>query len=301
MYLLVVWYQIYRRPVKFGSLLGIPSRELKSLSLYILYIMSHVLLITKGSSGQTVSSSHARPGPGVYKRRPGVLEFSFWHPTPIHERQRHQGVCDGGSCTRAREATDLRTVVAVAAVPRSGVVAAVPRSAARWRRRGPGADKRRRPRGPRRRHFQGGRASGAPDVRVAMAPHEAWSSSGVMEGVRCAQRRSCVISSDSAQFRAGPSDDIYPFLCHQQRPSATTSSDRVMSFDYCVLCLPHALFTLKIVWFYAWTRNLYISLLLVYFLHAHWKDNFLIYGVVITIKNQIKSLMFVTDRFLRLP
>jgi hypothetical protein len=36
---------------------------------------------------------------------------------------------------------------------------------------------------------------------------------------------------------------------------------------------------LKIVRFYAETRGSYISLLHAYFLHTHWKDNFLIYVV----------------------
>jgi hypothetical protein len=33
------------------------------------------------------------------------------------------------------------------------------------------------------------------------------------------------------------------------------------------------------LWFYAWTQSSYISLLHAYFLHAHWKDNSLIYVV----------------------
>jgi hypothetical protein len=150
--------------------------------------------------------------------------------------------------------------------------------------------------------------------------------SGVTECARCAQRWSRMTSSELAQF-GGSSDDLHLCLCHRRRPPATTSSDSCFLFDYCVLCLPRILFTLKTIWFYAWTRSSYISLLHAYFLHAHWKGNSLIYVVrnyhkkqiiyvrkcqictfvpnsrmfIIIIKNQIKSLMFVNVRFLRLP
>jgi hypothetical protein len=116
------------------------------------------------------------------------------------------------------------------------------------------------------------------NVRVAMATHEERGSSGVTEGTRCAQRRSRMTSSDPAQFGRPEWRPTYVLV------SSTTSSgdyllDSCFLFDYCVLCLPHILFTLKIVRFYAWTRSSYISLLYVYFLHAHWKGNSLIYVV----------------------
>jgi hypothetical protein len=85
----------------------------------------------------------------------------------------------------------------------------------------------------------------------------------------------------------GPSDDLHLCLFRRRRPPATTSSDSCFLFDYCVLCLPHLLFTVKTIWFYAWTQSLYISLLHTYVLHAHWKDNSLIYVVLIYHKHQI--------------
>jgi hypothetical protein len=44
-----------------------------------------VLLITRGSPGQTVQSGRAGPGPDVYKIGPGVLGFSFFtlHPDSL--------------------------------------------------------------------------------------------------------------------------------------------------------------------------------------------------------------------------
>jgi hypothetical protein len=74
---------------------------------------------------------------------------------------------------------------------------------------------------------------------------------------------------------------------------------RVMHFDYCVLCLPYTLFTLKTVRFYAWIRSSYISLLHAYFCRHIGKAIPWFMMFVITIK--IKSFMFVTTRFLRLP
>jgi hypothetical protein len=106
---------------------------------------------------------------------------------------------DGGGCPRARVTADLWLVAVVATALRPGrAVAVVPRSVAVAPRSsgramaGPCAGKQRRPRGPeagmRWRHSQGGRASGALDVRVAMVPHEARGSSDITEGARCAQR-----------------------------------------------------------------------------------------------------------------
>ena len=104
-------------------------------------------------------------------------------------------------------AADPRLMAAVAVVPRSEVVAVVPKSVvAAPRSRGratagllcgqvaasPG------PRGgdtP-----KASEQAALPDVRVATASHEARGSSGVMEGARCAQRRSRVTSFDPAQF-----------------------------------------------------------------------------------------------------
>jgi hypothetical protein len=104
--------------------------------IYILYIRSPGLSITRVSPGQTVQSGRAGPGPQVYKRKSRVLGFSFHAPS----RFISDGACDDGGCPIARATVDPRPVAAVAAaprprravaaVPRSGVEAAVPRSAA---------------------------------------------------------------------------------------------------------------------------------------------------------------------------
>jgi hypothetical protein len=125
--------------------------------IYSLYIRSPGLSITRGSPGRTVQSGRAGPHPDVYKIGPGVLGFSFLRST----RFISDAVCDDDGCPRACAAVDLQPVAAtpwprraVAEVPRSGVVAAVPRSVAAAprsrgeRQRVPCAGKRRRPRGP---------------------------------------------------------------------------------------------------------------------------------------------------------
>jgi hypothetical protein len=104
------------------------------------------------------------------------------------------------------------------------------------------------PKAPRRRHFQGRRASDA--RRRASSEGDTW---GPM-----------FERATSRKARDARSDD------HAWHPPI----QRSFLFDYCVLCLPHVLFTLKTVRFYAWTRTSYISLL-----HAHWKGNSLIYVV----------------------
>jgi hypothetical protein len=52
--------------------------------LYRLYIRSPELPITKVSTGQTVQSGRAGPGPDVYKRKSVVLGISFSRPISIH-------------------------------------------------------------------------------------------------------------------------------------------------------------------------------------------------------------------------
>jgi hypothetical protein len=52
--------------------------------IYILYIRSPGLTITRGSSGQTVQSGRAGPGPDVYKRKSVLLGISFSCPILIH-------------------------------------------------------------------------------------------------------------------------------------------------------------------------------------------------------------------------
>jgi hypothetical protein len=101
---------------------------------------------------------------------------------------------------------------------------------------------------PRRRHFQGQRASDA--RRRASSDGDAW---GAM-----------FERATSRKARDARSKD----------PAWHPPIQRSFLFDYCVLCLPHVLFTLKTVRFYAWTRSSYISLL-----HTHWKGNSLIYVV----------------------
>jgi hypothetical protein len=96
---------------------------------------------------------------------------------------------------------------AVAVIPRSGVEAAVPRSAvASPRSRGrvtvvPLCGQAAVSSGPRGGGTSKAGDHAAPlDVRVATATHEARGLSGVTEGARCAQRRPRMISSDPAQF-----------------------------------------------------------------------------------------------------
>jgi hypothetical protein len=135
-------------------------------SLYILYIRSSGLSITRGSPNQTVQSGRAGPSPDVYKRKSGVLGFSFSRPIQIQRRRVRRrrlsdSARDGGPAAAVAVAPRPRRAVAV--VPRSGVEAAVPRSAAatprsRGRARASGGV----PGTPRQRHFQGRRASGAP-------------------------------------------------------------------------------------------------------------------------------------------
>jgi hypothetical protein len=136
------------------------------------------------------------------------------------------------------------------------------------------------PRAPRRRHFQDRRASDAP--RRVSSDGDAWGASferAASQKVRGARSYDRAWHPPIRRSLGGSSDDLHLCLCHQRCPPATTSSNSCFLFDYCVLCLPHVLFTLKTVRFYAWRRSSYISLLHAYFLHAHWKDNFLIYAV----------------------
>jgi hypothetical protein len=125
--------------------------------------------------------------------------------------------CDDDGCLRACAAVDSQpgAVVAatfsprraVAAVPRSGVVVAVPRSVAvapRSRGRatvGPLCGQAAASRGPWGDGTSKAGEQATPlDVRVATATHEARGSSGVTEGARCMHRLSRVTSSDPAQF-----------------------------------------------------------------------------------------------------
>jgi hypothetical protein len=154
--------------------------------IYILYIMSSVLPITRESSGQTVQSGRARPGPDVYKRKPGVLWFSFSRPIPIHWRQRVRrrwlpesargGGPPNGGCGGRGSLTSTRGGGG-SLIWSSGGGSPIQRvrdgGALVWASGGvPGA--------PRRRHFQGPRASGAP--RRA-------SSNGDTQGVRFERHR----------------------------------------------------------------------------------------------------------------
>jgi hypothetical protein len=102
-----------------------------------------------------------------------------------------------------------------------------------------------------------------PDVRLATTSHEDRATmvacdilrSGAIRAARVTTSiRSCVL--DSVLQRLPP-----PI--------------RIMHFDYCVLCLPHTLFTLKTVGFYARSRSSYISLLHTYFFSCTSKRKFL--------------------------
>jgi hypothetical protein len=82
--------------------------------IYRLYIRSPGLPITRGSTGQTVQSGRAGPGPQVYKRKSRVLGFSFHAPS----RFISDGACDDGGCPIARATVDPRPVAVVVAAPR---------------------------------------------------------------------------------------------------------------------------------------------------------------------------------------
>jgi hypothetical protein len=211
----------------------------------------------------------------IKQDRSGRVQFFNAPPRFISD-----GACDDGGCPRACAVDPQPMVVApwprraVATVPRSGVVVAVPWSVAAtpWSRgratarplcgqaaTSPG------PRGGGT--FKAGEQAAPLDVRVTTVTHEARGSS---------ERRSL----------GGPSDDLHLCLCHRRHPPATTFSDSCFLFDYCVLCLPHVLFTLKIVQFYAWTWSSYISLLHAYFLLHIGKAIPWFMLFVIIIKNQ---------------
>jgi hypothetical protein len=108
------------------------------------------------------------------------------------------------------------------------------------------------PRVARRRQFQGRRASGVPG-RVS-SDGDAWgtrferAASGKARGP-CNDDLVC--HPPIRRSLGGPSDDLHLCLCHRRRPPATTLSDSCFLFDYCVLCIPHVLFTLRTVRFYA--------------------------------------------------
>jgi hypothetical protein len=106
------------------------------------------------------------------------------------------------------------------------------------------------PGAPRRRHFQGRRASDAP--RCA-------SSDGNTRGARFERRygrcevRAATIAHDILRSGAVRAARMTTYICAyvvddvlQRLPPSIC-----MFFDYCVLCLPHVLFTLKTVQFYA--------------------------------------------------
>jgi hypothetical protein len=236
----------------------------------------------------------------------------------------HTCVCDSDGCPRARVALAPRSVAAVAraprpgravaAVPWSGLAMAVPISVARWRQLpDPKGEQRRSPV-----RASGGipgasrqtRGDNTPKAGEQATPPRRASSDGAARGTRFERHhgrrevRTATIARDILLSSAVWAARVTTSICScvvddvlRQLPHLL----RVMSFDYCVLVLPQARFTLKTIRFYDWTRSSYISLLHAYFLHAHWKGNSLIYGVCNYHKNQIKSFMFVTTIFLHLP
>jgi hypothetical protein len=136
---------------------------------------------------------------------------------------------------------------------------------------------------------QGGREAASFPRRASKRRPPSASSDGSTRSARVKRRHGrrevsaaaiapCVTSSDPAQFER---PEWWP-------PSVLVSSTMsssdyllwfMLSFDYCVLCVPHALFTLKTVRFYTSTRSSYINLLHAYFLYTHWKDNSMIYTI----------------------
>jgi hypothetical protein len=189
-----------------------------------------------------VPFGRARPGPGVYKRWPGALGFSFSRATPIHERQRppsrvrrrrlpesaHDGGPPAGGCGGRGSPTQTRSggdsPIERASDGEAPVWACSADPGALRQTRGGGTPK-------------AGEQASPPDVRVAKAPHEARGSSGVTKGGRCEQQWLRMTSSDPTQF-------VRPEWRHPSVfVSPTTSSvDYFLRF---VLCL-------SIIVFYAY-------------------------------------------------
>jgi hypothetical protein len=169
------------------------------LYIYILYIRSPVLPITRGSPGQTVQSGRAGPGSHVYIRKSGVLGFSFHvRRRRLPDSARSGGAPASGCGGRGSPTSTCDGDGSSAPVPRSA--AAAPRSRGRATAV-PLCGQAAAFLGPRGGDSSTASEQAAPlDGRVATTTHEAWGSSGVTEGARCAQRRSRMTSSDPAQF-----------------------------------------------------------------------------------------------------
>jgi hypothetical protein len=144
------------------------------------------------------------------------------------------------------------------------------------------------PGAPRQWHFRGRRASSAP--RRASSDGDVWGA----RFERAASRKARGARSDDRAWHppirrslGDPSDDLHLCLCHRRRSSATTSSDSCFLFDYCVLCLPHILFKLKTLRFYAWTWSSYIiCCMYIFCMHIRKAIPWFMLFVII-IKNQI--------------
>jgi hypothetical protein len=141
------------------------------------------------------------------------------------------------------------------------------------RRRGPCAGMQRRPRGPRR-----ARGGGTPKAGEQATPPRCASSEGAARGARferCHERRevrTTMVAHDilwSDAIRAARVTTSICFCVPDGVLRRLLPPICIMSFDYCVLCLPHALFILKTVWFYVWKQSSYIILLHAYFLHVY--------------------------------
>jgi hypothetical protein len=149
--------------------------------------MRHELPITRVSPGQPVPSSRARPGLGVYKRRPRAEGFSFWRPRATAPTQARATAIVTRECAWRLLVSDARWW----------------RFLDRWRGGGSTPNVGRAsddaPPGPSGGSTPNPRTKVArPNVRVATAPHETRGSSDVIEGARCVRRQSRVTSSDPA-------------------------------------------------------------------------------------------------------
>jgi hypothetical protein len=149
-------------------------RALRISNIYIyiyIYIRSPGLPITRGSPGWTLQSGRAEPHPDVYKTGPGVLGFSFLRSTPINWRRRvrrqrlPQSVHGGGppaggrnsmTSTRGGGGSSIRSSGGGSQVGSGGSPIQRPSDSRALVRASGGI-----PEVPRRRHFQGRRASDA--------------------------------------------------------------------------------------------------------------------------------------------
>jgi hypothetical protein len=194
-------------------------------------------------------------------------------------------------------------------VPRSGVVAVVPRSVARWRQlldlegerwRGPCAGKQQCPRGP--------EEAALPRRASKRCPRHA-SSNGATRDTRFEHRherrevRAATIMCDILRSSTVQATRVTTSICSCVFDNVLWRLPPPIRVAFRLLCFIPKTCTIysKTIQFYAWTWSSYISLLLAYFCMHIGKTIPWFMLFIVGIKNQIKSFMFITARFLHLP